>query len=231
MTFRILVVEDESDYREVLVDYLAMKGFEADGIESIADYRSLNDPASYDLIVLDRTLPDGDGLSILEVHRQKSNIPIIIISGLGHLDDRIKGLEADADYYLVKPVKTPELLAIVNRYARRAKPGPSQNSTWMINPRQWELISPCGIAIKLTNLEMIFLSIFKNAVGVSISKDQIIRSLGQRPDVYDLRRLDTMISRLRHKAKEAGIEQLPLSTVYGVGYAYNALLVVLEESG
>lgn len=230
MAFKILVVEDESDFREVLVEYLQLKGFEAEGIDSIAGYFSLPDPASYDLIVLDRTLPDGDGLSILEAHRKRSDIPVVILSGLGHVDDRVKGFEADADYYLVKPVKTPELLAIVNRYARRAKPAPSQKPVWTINPRQWEFASPCGITMKLTNVELAFLSCFKQAEGVSISKNQIICGLGHRPDAYDFRRLDTLISRLRHKAKEAGIEELPLATVYGAGYAYNALLVVLDDS-
>lgn len=230
MSFNILVVEDEADFREVLVEYLVLKGFEAKGIGTIAQYQALLDPESIDLIVLDRTLPDGDGLSILNSHRKIADIPVIILSGLGDLDDRVKGLEADADYYLVKPVKTPELLAIVNRYARRdkARLQPSLETCWKINAKQWELSSPCGIAIKLTNLEMVFLSCFIKAEGLTIARDDIIKVLGHRPDVYDVRRLETMVSRLRHKTKEAGMMEFPLATVYGAGYMFNGKIVALE---
>lgn len=230
MSFNILVVEDEDDFRDVLVEYLVLKGFEAEGIGSIAQYQALSNPGSVDLIVLDRTLPDGDGLDILKAHRKIADIPVIILSGLGTVEDRVKGLESDADYYLVKPVKTPELLAIVNRYARRGKTIPSLETCWKINPKQWELCSPCGIAIKLTNLEMVFLHCFTDAEGVTISRDDIIKILGHRPDIYDVRRLETMISRLRHKTKEAGMAEFPLATVYGAGYTFNGKMVALDPA-
>mgnify|MGYP000072977172 FL=1 len=226
MSFKILIVEDEADFREVLVEYLQLKGFEADGIESVAQYTALSAPQQYDLIVLDRTLPDGDGLSILEAFRKTSSNPVIILSGLGEVQDRVKGLDADADYYLVKPVKMPELLSIVNRYARRATPNPSMDAFWKINPKQWALISPCGIEMKLTNQELIFLICFDDVEGVAVARETIIKALGHRPEIYDLRRLETMVSRLRNKTKDAGMKEFPLATVYGSGYVFNGKLKV-----
>lgn len=225
--FKILIVDDEADFREVLVEYLQLKGFDASGIDSIAAYQALAQPDAYDLLVLDRTLPDGDGLSILRAYRNTSLNPVIILSGLGEVEERVKGLEADADYYLVKPVKMPELLAIVNRYARRVLPRTSQDVCWRINPKQWALISPCGIEMKLTNQELSFLACFDDAGGLAIARDTIIKALGHRPEIYDMRRIETMVSRLRNKIKDAGMKEFPLTTVYGSGYVFNGKLKVV----
>jgi len=227
MPFRILVVEDEPDFRDVLVEILRLTGYEADGVDSIRGYRELPNPGRHDLIVLDRTLPDGDGLTILEAHRKHSDIPVIILSGLGRDEDRIKGLQADANYYLVKPVKTPELLAIIAHYAKRAAPKAEAAACWSINPRQWELHAPDGATVKLTNQEILFLGCFEEAEGVRISREDIITRLGHRPEVYDIRRLEAMVSRLRNKLREAGVDGFPLATIYGTGYAFNARLMIL----
>ena len=228
MAFKILIVEDEPDFRIVLVEYLQLKGYEAKGIASVAEYQSLKDPDSYDLIILDRTLPDGDGLVILEAHRKRSESPVIILSSLGELDERVKGLEADADYYLVKPFKMLELLAIVSRYARRQKNQTPGQAYWSINRRQRALTSPCGLTMNLTNMELAFLNCFRDAEGVSISREDIVSQLGHQANVYDYRRLQTMVSRLRLKVKEAGMSELPLESIYGDGYTYKARLIALD---
>ena len=228
MTFKILIVEDEIDFREVLVDFLELKGFSATGISSIAQYHALPNPYDYSLIILDRTLPDGDGLSILDLHRKNSTIPIIILSGLGHVDERIKGLDADADHYLVKPVMMPELLAIVSRYERQANLGQNVgDSNWLINSRQWEITSPEGVTVKLTNSELLFLNCFNALNGKKVERDEVVSKLGYRPEIYDIRRLESMISRLRNKIKDSGINDFPLVTVYGSGYAFNAPLKII----
>lgn len=227
MTFSILVVEDEPDFRDVLVEILRLTGYEAEGVDSILGYETLPSTARYDLIILDRTLPDGDGLTILQALRKQSDIPVIILSGLGNDDDRVKGLQADASYYLVKPVKTPELLAIIAHHARRATPKPDPGTCWSLDLRQWELRTPDGATVKLTNLEILFLGCFEDAEGVRISREDIITRLGHRPDVYDIRRLEAMVSRLRTKVREAKVDAFPLATIYGTGYAFNAKLMIL----
>lgn len=229
MTFNILVVEDEVDFCEVLVDLLRLKGYLASGIDSIRSYQAIQNPTEFDFIILDRTLPDGDGLCILEAHRKIANIPILILSGLGQVDERVKGLDADADYYLVKPVVMPELLAIIARYARQATTNDIQNG-WLIDPHHWELHAPGNIVVKLTNSELHFLSCFKNATGQKVERDEIISRLGFRPEVYDIRRLESMISRLRNKVRDSGVEEFPLITVYGSGYAFNAALKLIDTS-
>lgn len=223
MTLNILIIEDEVDFCDVLADILRLKGYLAMGINSIESYRAIKNPQKFDFMILDRTLPDGDGISILKEHRKISKIPVLILSGLGQVEERVRGLDADADHYLVKPVIMPELLAIIARYARQNRSHQSAaGNFWAIDPRQWELFTPEGMKIKITNSELLFLSCFKNRVGEKIDRDTIISKLGYRPEAYDIRRLESMISRLRNKIRETGIEEFPLTTVYGSGYAFNA---------
>jgi len=231
MPFNILVVEDEKDFREVLVEILSLKGYEASGVGSIKAYKAIESPLHYDFIILDRTLPDGDGLNILATHRKISSIPILILSGLGLVDDRVQGLDADADYYLVKPVVMPELLAIVGRYARQAALlHVTNNECWKLNTSEWILISPEGVTIKLSNSELLFLNCFKDAVGEKISRNVLVTKLGFKPDAYDIRRLESMVSRLRNKIQNGGAAEFPLVTVYGVGYAFNAQLISIGQA-
>ena len=229
MTFNILVIEDEIDFREVLVDLLKLKGYEATGIDSIAAYSRIENRDSFHLIILDRTLPDGDGLDILKLHRQISNIPVIILSGLGDADERVRGLTADADYYLVKPVVMPELLAIIKRYSQKEIASLKQQSKWTLLLQRWQLISPNGVVIELSNSETLFLNCFKNTEGIGVDRNIIIESLGYRREAYDVRRLESLVSRLRNKVKDVGAEAFPLNTVYGTGYAFNEPLVVLDD--
>lgn len=231
MAFNILVIEDEIDFREVLVDLLQLKGFDASGVESIAAYNTLPKKEGYDLIILDRTLPDGDGLDILRAHRALSNTPVIILSGLGDANERVKGLTAEADYYLVKPVVIPELLAIIQRYSQsEMMQQKRQTQRWGVLLQHWQLISPNKITIQLSHSETLFLHCFKDANGTGIDRDTIIRSLGYRPEAYDMRRLESLVSRLRNKVRDAGIEAFPLNTVYGSGYAFNEALVILDDA-
>lgn len=229
MTFNILVIEDEIDFREVLVDLLKLKGYEATGIDSIAAYSRIENRDSFHLIILDRTLPDGDGLDILKLHRQILNIPVIILSGLGDADERVRGLTADADYYLVKPVVMPELLAIIKRYSQKEIASLKQQSKWTLLLQRWQLISPNRVVIELSNSETLFLNCFKNTEGIGVDRNIIIESLGYRREAYDVRRLESLVSRLRNKVKDAGAEAFPLNTVYGTGYAFNEPLVVLDD--
>jgi DNA-binding response OmpR family regulator len=230
VTFNILVIEDEIDFREVLVDLLKLKGYEATGIDSIAAYSRIENRDSFHLIILDRTLSDGDGLDILKLHRQISNIPVIILSGLGDADERVRGLTADADYYLVKPVVMPELLAIIKRYSQKEITSlKKQQSKWTLLLQRWQLISPNRVVIELSNSETLFLNCFKNTEGMGVDRNIIIESLGYRREAYDVRRLESLVSRLRNKVKDVGAEAFPLNTVYGTGYAFNEPLVVLGD--
>jgi DNA-binding response OmpR family regulator len=225
MTARILVVEDEADLCSGLCDLLSLEGYQVSGVGSIAAYEAWVRDHGYDILLLDRTLPDGEGLDILHTHRLSHDTPVIIMSGKGAPEDRIAGLEADADYYLVKPVESAELIALVRRFARRLVVPEAE--VYRLDAQRWKLHMPDEGVVPLTRNEMSLMSCFVEQPGETLSRDEIIRALGGRPDVYDERRLEVLVRRFRKKITEAGYDNFPLSTVYGSGYAFNERLEML----
>lgn len=225
MTARILVVDDEIDLRNGLCDLLALEGYEVAGVESIGAYNAWIKQYRYDILLLDRTLPDGDGLDILRAHRTSSDGPVIVMTGKGERQDRIAGIEADADYYLVKPVEYDELIALIRRFVRRLEVPIAE--IYRLDAQRWKLLMPDEGIVPLTRNEMSLMSCFVEQPGETLSRDEIIRALGGRPDVYDERRLEVLVRRFRKKIIEAGYENFPLSTVYGTGYAFNERLEML----
>ena len=221
----ILVVEDDKHYRDALCDMLALEGYVADGVDSVKAYDALPEKEKYKLLLLDRNLPDGDGIEILEAHRKMSSVPVVFITCEGQLEDRVAGINADADYYLVKPVKSDELLAIVARCFRRQQPI-TASKTWQIDLVAWLLQDPEGSQASLTRTETLLLTAFAGKAGVAISRNDIIVALGKHPDFYDQRRLEVAIRRLRQKIEAARLIKLPLETVYGFGYVLNTELAL-----
>lgn len=225
MTVRILIVEDEADLCHGLCDLLSLEGYQTTGVGSIAGYHDWAGQHAYDILLLDRTLPDGEGLDILRTHRSAHKSPVIIMSGKGQPEDRVAGLEADADYYLVKPVDVSELIALVRRFERRIEVPEAE--TYHLDGQRWKLHMPDKGIVPLTRSEMSLMSCFVEQPGMTVSRDEIIRALGGRPDVYDERRLEVMIRRFRKKVAEAGYPDFPLATVYGQGYAFNERLEMI----
>lgn len=219
MTLKVLLVDDEIDLRDGLVDLLTIEGFDCSGVGSIAEYRTWSSQHDYDILLLDRNLPDGDGLEILRQHKATRNSPVIIVSCEGQIEDRVRGLEADADYYLVKPVVMEELIAIIHKFHRRM--ARDKKNPYLIDVQRWTLRFPGGLDVSLTRNELKLMSCFVGRSGVTIKRDEIICALGARPEVYDERRLEVMVRRLRKKIEDAGIESFPLATVYGTGYVFN----------
>jgi DNA-binding response OmpR family regulator len=221
MSVKVLVVEDEADLREALCAILNLEGFSAHGVGSIAEYRAWRKSNSCDLLVLDRILPDGDGLDLLKEHRQTALTPTTIITCEGKTSDKIAGMSADADYYLVKPIVTEELIAILRRLSRRVTSDLRTQPTWVLDTIRWQLKSPSGSSVPLTRSELNLLSNFVEKSGITIDRDTIIQTLGYNPTHYDLRRLEILVRRLRAKVEKSGVAAFPLSTIYGVGYAFN----------
>lgn len=226
---KVLIVEDDQVYCEALCDILRLEGLSPTGVCSVAAYNAIEDLESYALLLLDRNLPDGDGLEVLKKHRQISSIPVVFITCEGQLEDRVAGLEADADYYLVKPVQNDELLAIVHRCLRR-NASPLQSKAWVIDLVKWTLQDSDNHKVSLTRTEQSILNCFVGAPGLAVSRADIVRQLGKDPLSYDYRRLEVAIRRLRKKIDEGGLGALPLESVYGFGYVLNVDLKTISPN-
>lgn len=218
----IAIIEDDPDLLDTLCMILNAEGFSADGIRSIAGFNVWSQTHDFDLVILDRMLPDGDGLSLVQSIKSKHKTPIIMLTGKADTHSRVQGFDADVDYYLPKPMTSQELLAIVKRCQRHLQPHTSVQ--WSLNKVNWLFTNQQGISMKLTNNEFLFLSCFVDKAGMVINRDDLAVGLGHDPALYDFRRMDVLIKRLRDKIAKHTSSQ-PLQSIYGAGYTFNEPIV------
>jgi DNA-binding response OmpR family regulator len=213
----VLLVDDDSDLRHKVKDYLAAEGYnvlEANSLKSTLDVLQSHQVKA---IVLDVGLPDGNGLDALPELRRHTNCPIVILTAWGQLPMRLKGLANGADYYLVKPVPLAELSAVLKAQLRRN----TSDANWRTEAATQTLIGALGDSVHLTSSEWLFVKALRKSPGKITDRQELARALGHDPDVYDLRRMDMLVRRLRLKVEAAGLGELPLHTRHGQGYVWD----------
>lgn len=226
----ILVVEDDSKLRSMLVDYLTQHAFRASAAKDSHQLGQIlaNDPA--DLIIVDLNLGREDGLEIVRSHSTKSDAPIIIISG-DRLDeaDKVVGLELGASDYITKPFGLREFVARI-RAALREKPASFVQSNrssyrfneWTLNTRRRRLTSSVAGELKLTAAEFNLLVAFLKAPKQVLSREQLLAaSRVHTEEVYD-RSIDVLILRLRRKLETDQSNPKLIVTERGAGYIFDA---------
>lgn len=225
MPLKILILEDEADYRDSLRDILNQEGFSVDGVGSLSSYRAWQKTHALDVLLLDRKLPDGDGLSILgELRKEQPNLFVIILSARDSVQDKIMGLNADADYYLTKPVIIEELIALLSRIDRNQQHKVRFNRAWKLDTTNLRLITPSQDSVVLSRKECAFLGVFLGKQDAVVDKHTIVEAMGENLAGYDMRRMEILVRRLRAKVKDKLNQELPISTVYGVGYLFKCCL-------
>jgi DNA-binding response OmpR family regulator len=219
----ILVVEDEADLRASIVDYLSLAGYHCEGVGSATAMKSWIQHRHCTIVILDLGLPDGDGFSLLEEISRR--YAVICVTARGALDDRLRGMEEGADYYLTKPVELRELLAVVRRLEQRLH-RESHSGAWRLSLVEWAITSPRGFVAQLTHTERLLIMSLADHAGQAVSRERLVEALGQNPAAYDYRRLETLVRRLRRKIKDCCGDPLPLETVHNVGYALTTAVVI-----
>jgi DNA-binding response OmpR family regulator len=170
---------------------------------------------------LDLGLDDGDGLSLLDDFNLQ-NKGLIITSARSEASDRLIGLKAGADLYLVKPVLLEELAVNIHNLSRRLNI--SATKPWVLDTSTWLLESPDNKSVKLTMLEMGFLTCLADTPSTVVSKDSLIIALGQLPSDYDPRRMEILVRRLRTKIKNSLDCEAPIETVHGQGFVFTGII-------
>lgn len=224
ITARILVVEDEADLCEATVAYLQLEGIDAVGVGTLEAAKHLLARQPFDLLVLDLGLPDGDARVWLEDNADLRAKGVIVTTARGERSDRIVGIQAGADCYLVKPVDLDELVGLVRNLLRRLRADQPQG--WTLDGLKWTLRSPEVRSLKLTHSELVLLLTLARRAGGSVSRDELAIALGHDPLIYDPRRLEVLVRRLRNKVTEQLGYPLPLETVHGQGYAFTAPIAI-----
>ena len=216
------MVDDDIELCSLLVEFLTREGFTVDCVHDGAGGLQKAVEGSADLVVLDVMLPGLDGFEILRRLRERSKIPVLMLTARGEDVDRIIGLELGADDYLPKPFNPRELAARIRAILRRqeARPpsqaGPIEVNGILLDPGTRE-VSRNGKLVDLTTFEFDILEALMRSAGRVLSRDSLMESLYNRKATPFDRSIDMHVSHLRRKL-ETG-EPL-IKTVRGVGYQF-----------
>ncbi|CAG9410624.1 heavy metal response regulator transcription factor [Providencia alcalifaciens] len=220
---KLLVVEDEKKTREYLSKGLTESGFIVDAIENGITGLHMASTEEYDLIILDVMLPDINGWEIAKNLRSiGKNTPILMLTALGNVEHRVKGLELGADDYLIKPFDFSELLARVRTLLRRGN-NAIQKTRFTIADLQIDLIKRRVIRandkINLTSKEFSLLEFFALHQGEVLSRSLIASKVWDMNFDSDTNVIDVAVKRLRSKI-DLNYEPKLIHTIRGMGYLF-----------
>ena len=220
--FRILVVEDDVDLRDVLRALLEAGGYRA--IVAGTGQRALIEARSHkpDVVLVDLGLPDRDGQSVIRGIREFSPVPIIVLSARTMESEKVLALDGGADDYVTKPFSSTELLARVRAALRRGARSTQQSETLRIgelaiNLGTREAVGPAG-SVHFTPVEYRLLASLARGQGLIVTQDQVIREVWGPDRVTDTRGLRTYVKMLRDKIEPEPAKPRFLVTEPGVGY-------------
>jgi DNA-binding response OmpR family regulator len=224
---RVLVIDDDDDIRTLVAELLQRAGLEVDQANDGRTGLRAFHQSPPDLVVLDVSMPDMDGWQTLERIRDLSDVPVMMVTARGAELERVRGLQAGADDYMVKPFGRQELVARVQALLRRARPTGDQQLESYVDDRitidfAQRSVSYEGREVTLTPLEFRLLSAFVRHPRQVLSREQLLQLVWG--DTYGVSgdQVKLYVGYLRRKLDPNGPERVPIETVRGFGYRYQA---------
>ncbi|MBI5939990.1 MAG: response regulator transcription factor [Caulobacterales bacterium] len=218
---RLLLIEDNRRLADMVAQGLVREGFVVDHRDTLVSAGEALEAADYDLVLLDIGMPDGDGLAFLKDQRQRRlQSPVLMLTARSGLDDRVSGLDAGADDYLVKPFEIAELAARCRALLRR--PGASLGTVLEVGDLELDTGARQARVrdriIELPPREYALLEVLARRRDTVVSRAKLEQSLYSLDQDISSNALDAVASRLRRRLASAGASA-HLRTVHGVGYA------------
>ncbi|MEC2988530.1 response regulator transcription factor [Bacillus cereus] len=218
--YGVLVVDDESDMRQLVGMYLDNFGYEWGEAENGKEALKKLETDHYDFVVLDIMMPEMDGLSVCKEIRKTSDVPIIFLTAKGEEWNRVNGLRMGADDYIVKPFSPGELVArmeaVLRRYTKQEQQEEIQFGPILINEKS-RRIEANGESISLTVKEFDLLYFLCQHTGQVFSREQLLEKVWGYDYAGSTRTVDTHVKTMRLKLGESGNY---IQTVWGVGYKF-----------
>jgi two-component system response regulator MprA len=219
----VLLVDDDQRLLTALRRALSLKGFSVETAKDAGEALHFIEQHWQDVIVLDVMMPVVDGLSLCRLIRDRVASPILMLTAMDSVQDRVEGLEAGADDYLSKPFATDELVARLRALLRRTRPAETPRQTTLavadlsLNTTLWEA-SRGARRLTLTSKEFRILEALMRTPGRVLTREDIIGAAWQDEGAVESNAVDVHVASLRQKL-EAGGETRLIQTVRGVGYA------------
>jgi DNA-binding response OmpR family regulator len=221
---RILIIDDDEKLLKLLSEYLPR--YQIEVITSETPEKGLLElfRRTPDLVVLDVLMPGMDGFEVCRTIRQKSRVPILMLSARGESTDKIIGLELGADDYMSKPFDPRELVSRIQSILRRSGKSYDQGKicfgSFEIRPAEREVYSS-GSPVDLTSMEYELLLFFAQNPGKKLSRDEIMRRLQGNDSASYSRSIDILVSRLRSKLGETAKNPHLIKSIHGFGYVFS----------
>lgn len=225
----ILVIDDDPDICDMVIEYLSKNDMRVSAAKSGREMFEVIDREAIDLVLLDLRLPGEDGMQLARTLRERSILPIVLLTGRNEEADRVMGLELGADDYVTKPFSLRELLArvraVLRRYQVQVTLPERDNSRrafrfagWELNLRTRRLVSPAGTHVEISNGEFSLLSALCRAPQHVLTRDQLLAmSRLHEAEVYE-RSIDVQVRRLRLKIEADPANPALIVTERGAGY-------------
>ena len=222
----VLLVEDEPSIAEPLAEAIAREGFETKVAGTVAESLALAAQIEPDLVLLDVMLPDGSGFDVCRELRQRSQVPIIMLTARGEEADRVIGLELGADDYVVKPFSAREVVARIRAVLRRteASPGvaeakPIEIGELRLDPAKRQATKD-GEVLELSRKEFELLRLLMQNAGSVVTRERAFEDVWDTNWFGSTKTLDVHVSGLRRKLGDDSSEPRFLHTVRGVGFRF-----------
>jgi two-component system response regulator RegX3 len=221
---RILFVEDERSISEPFSKALTREGFEPVTAFTAAEALALADRMEFDLVLLDLTLPDGDGRDVCRTLRRKSDVPVVMLTARGTEMDRVVGLELGADDYVVKPFSGPEVIARIRAVLRRASKGSGAAGVGPLTIGELVVDSGArqallaGEELDLTRREFDLLARLAQDAGNVVTREDLLASVWDENWYGSTKTLDVHVGTLRRKLGDDAEDPTYIHTVRGVGF-------------
>jgi two-component system, OmpR family, response regulator len=232
---RVVVVDDEPELRKILTDYLSRHGFVVRAFASGAELDASRAVEDADLLILDVAMPDEDGLSIARRIRAHSTVPILMLTAVADVVDRVVGLELGADDYVTKPFDPRELRARIRALLRRSErpaavepevASATTNPAFVrfghvrLDMSARQLLGDDGQPIALTSMEFDLLDAFARNPNRVLTRDRLLDLAHHRDSEPFDRSIDIRIARLRRKIEADPGKPTVIKTIHGSGYMY-----------
>jgi DNA-binding response OmpR family regulator len=231
----LLVVEDDSELSTSLLLYLESEGYDVtlaeDGETALNEATRL---PGYDLIVLDAKLPDLNGFEVLRQTRDDGvRTPVLMLTGLGDHEHKMRGFQVGADDYLTKPFETEELVARIDVLLRREAEADTEDGVFAVGGLHVDLttdsVTRDDSPVDLTDLEYKLLAYLLRRRGRTATREQILRDVWDLPTEVETRTIDRHVNALRDAMDGDAEDAWPIQSVYGIGYKLEGAERVAES--